>query len=47
MTILFLLSIVPTIFLILTSFTNYQLGWDFARAKFTGLNNYVRLFFRP
>ena len=44
MTILFLLSIVPTIFLILTSFTNYQLGWDFSRAKFTGITNYIRLF---
>lgn len=44
MTILFLLSIVPTIFLVLTSFTNYQLGWDFSRAKFTGINNYIRLF---
>lgn len=44
MCILFLLSIVPTFFLLMTSFTNYQLGWDFARAKFTGLNNYIRLF---
>lgn len=42
--ILFLLSIVPTIFLIFTSLTNYQLGWDFSRAKFVGLTNYIRLF---
>jgi len=44
MVVLFVLSIVPTIFLLITSFTNYQLGWDFARAKFVGFNNYIRLF---
>lgn len=44
MTVLFLLSIVPTIFLLIISLTNYQLGWDFTRAKFVGLNNYARLF---
>lgn len=44
MVILFLLSIVPTIFLVITSFTNYQLGWDFSRAKFVGFTNYIRLF---
>ena len=44
LSILFLLSIVPTFFLILTSFTNYQLGWAFSRAKFVGIDNYIRLF---
>lgn len=44
LSILFLLSIVPTFFLILTSFTNYQLGWVFSRAKFVGIDNYIRLF---
>lgn len=38
------LSVVPTIFLILISFTNYQLGWDFSRVKFVGLENFIRLF---
>lgn len=44
MVLLFVLSIVPTIFLMITSFTNYQLGWDLSRAKFVGLTNYIRLF---
>ncbi|MEG0743045.1 MAG: sugar ABC transporter permease [Clostridia bacterium] len=44
MVILFVLSIVPTIFLLIISFTNYQLGWDLSRMKFVGLANYVRLF---
>lgn len=39
-----LLSIVPTIFLAVVSLTNYQLGWKFSRAKFVGLNNFIRLF---
>ena len=39
MILLFLLSIVPTIFLVLTRFTNYQLGWDFSRAKLVGFTN--------
>ena len=37
------LSIVPTIFLILISFTDYQLGWEFSRAQFVGLKNFIRL----
>lgn len=44
MIVLFVLSIVPTIFLFGVSFTNYQLGWDLSRAKFVGFNNYIRLF---
>ena len=44
MTTLFLLSIVPTIFLVAVSFTNYQLGWSVDRAKFVALENYLRLF---
>ncbi|MDR2019465.1 MAG: sugar ABC transporter permease [Treponema sp.] len=44
MTIMALLSIIPTVFLILVSFTNYQLGWVFSRAKFSGFANYLRLF---
>lgn len=41
---LFMLSIVPTIFLIAVSFTNYQLGWDIGRARFVAFENYIRLF---
>jgi multiple sugar transport system permease protein len=37
------LSIVPTLFLIVISFTNYQLGWAFNRAQFAGLDNFIRL----
>ena len=44
LTVLFALSIIPTIFLLGVSLTNYQLGWDLGRAKFVGLSNYVRLF---
>ena len=44
MTTLFLLAIVPTFFLIVVSFTNYQLGWEINRAKFVGFENYIRLF---
>jgi len=44
MTAMMVLSIVPTIFLSLISLTNYQLGWDFSRAKFVGLKNFIRLF---
>lgn len=44
MVVMFLLSIVPTLFLFVISLTNYQLGWDFSRAKFVGLNNFIRLF---
>ena len=42
--VLFALSIIPTIFLFGISLTNYQLGWNLARAKFVGLDNYIRLF---
>ena len=38
------LSVVPTVFLAVVSFTNYHLGWDFDRASFVGFNNFVRLF---
>jgi len=44
MTAMMILSVVPTIFLSLISLTNYQLGWDFSRAKFVGLKNFIRLF---
>jgi multiple sugar transport system permease protein len=44
MSVMVLLSIVPTIFLILISFTNYQLGWPFSRAKFVAIDNFIRLF---
>ena len=39
-----LLSVVPTLFLVVISFTNYQLGWQFGRAEFVGLENFIRLF---
>jgi multiple sugar transport system permease protein len=44
MSIMALLAIVPTVFLICISFTNYQLGWQFGRARFNGLTNFIRLF---
>lgn len=44
MIIMLVLSVFPTIFLVVVSLTNYQLGWDFSRARFVGLNNFVRLF---
>lgn len=44
MIVMFVLSIVPTLFLFGISLTNYQLGWKLSRAKFMGLANYERLF---
>lgn len=44
MTTMVLLSVLPTIFLFIISLTNYQLGWDFSRAKFVGIKNFTRLF---
>jgi multiple sugar transport system permease protein len=44
MTVMIALSVIPTIFLILISFTNYQLGWAFDRARFVGFSNFWRLF---
>ena len=44
MIVMVVLSIVPTIFLLGISLTNYQLGWKLSRAKFVGLKNYIRLF---
>lgn len=43
MLVMIVLSVIPTIFLIIISFTNYQLGWEFSRAKFVGIENFVRL----
>jgi multiple sugar transport system permease protein len=39
-----LLSIVPTVLLYWVSLTNYDMGTDLSRARFVGLDNYVRLF---
>ncbi len=44
MTVMVLLSVVPTLFTIIISFSNYRLGWDFGRAKFVWLQNFYRLF---
>lgn len=44
MTIMVVLTVFPTIFLVVTSLTNYRLGWPVDRAKFVGLDNFVRLF---
>lgn len=41
---MFVMSIIPTIFLFVISLTNYQLGWSFSRAKFVGFSNFTRLF---
>jgi multiple sugar transport system permease protein len=38
------LSVVPTVFLFVVSLTNYQLGWDLDRARFVGVDNFIRLF---
>lgn len=44
MTIMTVLTFFPSVFLYLISLTNYQLGWDFSRIQWVGLNNYLRLF---
>ncbi len=44
MTVMVVMSIIPTVFLFIISLTNYQLGWNFSRAKFVGLQNFIRLF---
>lgn len=44
MTVMVLLSVVPTIFLFVIAFTNYRLGWDFGRADFVWFRNFTRLF---
>ncbi|MDO5135816.1 MAG: sugar ABC transporter permease [Eubacteriales bacterium] len=44
MAVMWILGILPTIFLVIISFTNYQLGWDVSRAKLVFLENYIRLF---
>ncbi|NMD37343.1 MAG: sugar ABC transporter permease [Christensenellaceae bacterium] len=44
MLVLIILTIIPSIFLYIISMTNYQLGWDFSRAKFVGFENFIRLF---
>jgi multiple sugar transport system permease protein len=44
MIVMIIMAIVPTIFLFVISLTNYQLGWDFSRTKFVGIENFVRLF---
>lgn len=41
---LFVLSIIPTLFLVIVSFTDYQLGWSPDRAEFVAFENYMRLF---
>ncbi|MFV0407452.1 MAG: carbohydrate ABC transporter permease [Propioniciclava sp.] len=44
MTVMLVLSVIPTVFLLVVSLTNYQLGWEPSRAKFVGLDNFIRLF---
>ncbi|MGL4986865.1 MAG: carbohydrate ABC transporter permease [Treponemataceae bacterium] len=44
MTVMILLSVIPTIFLIIISMTNYELGWSFDRLDFVGFDNFVYLF---
>lgn len=44
MSVMVLLSVVPTLFTIVIAFTNYRLGWDFARARFVWFQNFYRLF---
>lgn len=44
MVVMVLLSVVPTLFTILISVTNYRLGWQFSRASFVGFRNFMRLF---
>lgn len=44
MFVMVVLSVLPTIFLLVISLTNYQLGWNFGRAKFVGIANFIRLF---
>ena len=44
MVIMIALSVVPTVFLVLISITDYQLGWEFSRAQFVWFENFWRLF---
>lgn len=44
MSVMVLLSVIPTIFTIVIAFTNYRLGWDFGRARFVWFQNFWRLF---
>ncbi|MCC8179607.1 MAG: sugar ABC transporter permease [Planctomycetes bacterium] len=44
MTVLVLLSVVPTLFTIFISLTNYRLGWNFGRARMVWFDNFYRLF---
>jgi multiple sugar transport system permease protein len=39
-----LLSVIPTLFLFIISLTDYQLGWDFSRARLVWFENFIRLF---
>lgn len=44
MVIMLILSVIPTLFLLIISLTDYQLGWDFSRAHFVWFENFIRLF---
>lgn len=44
MSVMVLLSVVPTLFTIVIAFTNYRLGWDFDRAQMVWFRNFYRLF---
>lgn len=44
MVVMLVLSVIPTAFLLVVSFTNYQLGWAPSRTKFVGFDNFIRLF---
>jgi len=44
MGVMVVLSIIPSLFLVIISLTNYQLGWQFNRARFAGFENFIRLF---
>lgn len=44
MSVMVLLSVIPTVFTIVISFTNYRLGWDFDRAQLVWFRNFHRLF---
>ena len=44
MSVMVLVSIVPILFVIVMSFTNFELGIPLERVRFVGLRNYVRLF---
>jgi len=41
-----ILSVIPSLFLVIISLSNYRLGWELSRAEFVGFGNFIYLFTR-